>query len=55
VAALMGCLPEEAARLVQRWGGPALHALPGLGVCAPEALEEIRQLIEDGEIRQRAA
>jgi predicted nuclease of restriction endonuclease-like RecB superfamily len=55
VAALMGCSPEEAARLVQRWGGPALHALPGLGVCAPEALDEIRQLIEDGELRQRAA
>jgi predicted nuclease of restriction endonuclease-like RecB superfamily len=55
VAALMGCPPEEAARLVQRWGGPALHALPGLGVCAPEALDEIRQLIEDGELRQRAA
>jgi hypothetical protein len=29
--------------------------LPGLGVCAPESLDEIRQLIEEGEIRQRAA
>jgi predicted nuclease of restriction endonuclease-like RecB superfamily len=55
VAALMTCSPEEAARVVQRWGGPALHVLPGLGVCAPESLDEIRQLIEEGEIRQRAA
>ena len=55
VAALMTCSPEEAARVVQRWGGPTLHVLPGLGVCAPESLDEIRQLIEDGEIRQRAA
>jgi predicted nuclease of restriction endonuclease-like RecB superfamily len=55
VAALMACAPEEAAGVVQRWGGPTLHVLPGLGVCAPEALDEIRQLIEEGEIRQRAA
>ncbi len=55
VAALMTCSLEEAARVVQRWGGPTLHVLPGLGVCAPESLDEIRQLIEDGEIRQRAA
>jgi len=55
VAALMTCSPEEAARVVQRWGGPTLHVLPGLGVCAPESLDEIRQLIEDGEIHQRAA
>lgn len=55
VAALMTCSPEEAARVVQRWGGPTLHVLPGLGVCAPESLDEIRQLIEEGEIRQRAA
>jgi predicted nuclease of restriction endonuclease-like RecB superfamily len=55
VAALMTCSPEEAARVVQRWGGPTLHVLPGLGVCAPDSLDEIRQLIEDGEIRQRAA
>jgi len=54
VAALMGCPPEEAARLVQRWGGPALHVLPGLGVCAPDALGEIRALIEQGDL-QRAA
>jgi predicted nuclease of restriction endonuclease-like RecB superfamily len=55
VATLMGCSTGEAARLVQRWGGPELHVLPGLGVCAPESLGEIRQLIEEGEIRQRAA
>jgi predicted nuclease of restriction endonuclease-like RecB superfamily len=55
VAALMGCPAEEAARIVQRWGGPSLHVLPGLGVCAPEALGEIRQLIEEGELMARAA
>ena len=55
VAALMGCSADEAARLVQRWGGPALHVLPGLGVCAPEALGEIRALIEESELAQRAA
>ncbi len=55
VAALLGCPPDEAARTVQRWGGPLLHALPGLGVCAPEMLGEIRHLIEEGELVQRAA
>src|SRR6266508_4170570 len=55
VAALMGCPPEEAARLVSAGGGPALHVLPGLGVCAPEALGEIRALIENGDLVQRAA
>jgi predicted nuclease of restriction endonuclease-like RecB superfamily len=55
VATLMGCSPDEAARVVQRWGGPTLHVLPGLGVCAPESLGEIRSLIEAGEIRLRAA
>lgn len=55
VAALLGCPPEEAARTVQRWGGPALHVLPGLGVCAPDALDDIRHLIDQGEIVQRAA
>jgi hypothetical protein len=55
VAAMLGCPPDEAARVVQRWGGPLLHALPGLGVCAPEMLGEIRHLIEEGELAQRAA
>ena len=55
VATRLGCAPDEAARTVRRWGGPTLHVLPGLGVCAPEALSEIRQLIEEGELAQRAA
>lgn len=55
VATIMGCPPEEAARLVQRWGGPALHVLPGLGVCSPDALGDIRSLIEHGDLVQRAA
>jgi hypothetical protein len=55
VATLLNCPPDEAARSVRRWGGPALHVLPGLGVCAPETLGEIRQLIEEGEFAQRAA
>jgi predicted nuclease of restriction endonuclease-like RecB superfamily len=55
VAALLGCPPDEAARAVRRWGGPTLHVLPGLGVCAPETLGEIRQLIEEGELAQHAA
>jgi predicted nuclease of restriction endonuclease-like RecB superfamily len=55
VATLLGCPPDEAARAVRRWGGPALHVLPGLGVCAPETLGEIRQLIDENELAQRAA
>jgi predicted nuclease of restriction endonuclease-like RecB superfamily len=55
VGAILGCPADEAARLVRRWGGPALHVLPGLGVCAPEALGEIRTLIEEGGLLQRAA
>ena len=39
----------------RRWGGPALHVLPGLGICAPDALGEIRHLIEEGEILPHAA
>jgi predicted nuclease of restriction endonuclease-like RecB superfamily len=55
IAALLGCPADEAAQLVRRWGGPALHVLPGLGVCAPDALGEIRHLIEAGEVLQHAA
>lgn len=55
VAALLGCATDEAARMVQRWGGPTFHVLPGLGVCAPEALSEIRTLIEANELLARAA
>lgn len=55
VARLLGCPVDEAARVVRRWGGPALHVLPGLGVCAPDALGEIRHLIEEGDVVQRAA
>lgn len=55
VAQVLSCPADEAARMVQRWGGPALHVLPGLGVCAPDLLEDIRQLIAAGEIIQRAA
>jgi len=55
VAALMGCPADEAARVVQRWGGPALHVLPGLGVCAPEVLGEIRQVVEESKILKPAA
>jgi len=55
VAALLGCPPDEAARTVRRWGGPALHVLPGLGVCAPDALGEIRHLIEESDFVQHAA
>jgi hypothetical protein len=55
VAELLGCQRGEAAKLVQRWGGTSLHALPGLGVCPPAMLEEIRALIEDGTLGQKAA
>lgn len=55
VAALLGCPLDEAALMVRRWGGPALHVLQGLGVCAPESLDEIRHMIEEGAILQRAA
>jgi uncharacterized protein DUF790 len=55
VAELLSCPPDEAAQLVRRWGGPALHVLPGLGICAPDALSEIRHLIEAGDVLQHAA
>lgn len=48
VAALLGCPTDEALKAVQRWGGAGLHVLPRLGVCSPEALPEIRQMIEQG-------
>jgi predicted nuclease of restriction endonuclease-like RecB superfamily len=55
VASLLGCPSDEALQLVRRWGGAGLHVLPGLGVCAPEMLGEIRQLIETSNPLQQAA
>lgn len=55
VAKLLGGTPEEAAQSVRRWGGPALHVLPGLGVCSPAMLSEIRSILEQGEYMQHAA
>jgi hypothetical protein len=55
VAALLQCPPAEAARMVARWGGAALHALPGVGVCSPEALDDIRQMLDQGALTPRAA
>jgi hypothetical protein len=54
-AGLLGCAPEELARTVQRWGGAGLHALPGVGVCAPELVEEIKELVAEGVLGLRAA
>jgi hypothetical protein len=51
----LACPAEEALQLVRRWGGPALHVLPGLGVCAPDAISDIRQAIEESDVRQYAA
>jgi predicted nuclease of restriction endonuclease-like RecB superfamily len=55
VAALLQCPPAEAARMVARWGGAALHALPGVGVCSPDALDDIRQMLGQGALAPRAA
>jgi predicted nuclease of restriction endonuclease-like RecB superfamily len=55
VATLLGCPPDDVARTVQRWGGPQLHHLSGLGVCAPELLPELRRLLEEGEVEGRRA
>jgi hypothetical protein len=55
VAAILGCAQEEVAQVVQRWGGPQFHVLPGLGVCLPELLGDIRDLLEQGESARHAA
>lgn len=55
VATILGCRQDEAAQVVQRWGGPMFHVLTGVGVCAPAALDEIRQLIEQSDMTQQAA
>jgi hypothetical protein len=54
-AEVLGCRPHETARTVQRWGGTGLHALPGVGVCAPDLVEEIRDLVAEGIPAMRAA
>ncbi|HWQ13036.1 MAG TPA: DUF790 family protein [Roseiflexaceae bacterium] len=54
-AALLGCAPHELAQTVQRWGGAGLHALPGVGVCAPELVGEIKELLAEGAFALRAA
>lgn len=55
VASVLGCDQEEVAQVVQRWGGPLFHVLPGLGVCVPEMLNDIRDLLEQGEMTRQAA
>lgn len=54
-AALLGCPAHELAQIVQRWGGTELHVLPGLGICAPGMLDEIRQMIEENAVKECAA
>lgn len=54
-AEILGCRPNEVARAVQRWGGAGLHALAGVGVCAPELVDEIRELVAEGVPAMRAA
>jgi hypothetical protein len=54
VAALLGSPAEEAMQAVRRWGGAGLHVLPGLGVCSPEALNDIRHILERGGEAQAA-
>ncbi len=55
VAALLSCTPAEAVTAVRRWGGAGLHVLPGLGVCSPDALHDLRHLLEGGALTQTAA
>jgi predicted nuclease of restriction endonuclease-like RecB superfamily len=55
VAALLHCTPAEAVTAVRRWGGAGLHVLPGLGVCSPDALGDLRHLLEQGALTQSAA
>ncbi len=55
VATVLGCASEEVAQVVQRWGGPQFHVLPGLGVCMPELLGDIRELLEHAESTRYAA
>lgn len=45
VAAILGCAPAEALRTVGRWGA-GLHVLPGVGVCAADALDDLRALLD---------
>lgn len=54
-AELLGCPPHEVARTVQRWGGAGLHALSRVGVCAPDLVDEIKELVADGVPAMRAA
>jgi hypothetical protein len=54
-AELLGCPPHEVARTVQRWGGAGLHALSRVGVCAPELVDEIKDLVAEGVPAMRAA
>lgn len=55
VAALLSCTPAEAMTAVRRWGGTGLHVLPGLGVCSPDTLDDLRHLLEQGALTQSAA
>jgi len=54
-AELLGCPTHEVARTIQRWGGPGLHALAGVGVCAPDLVDEIKELVAEGVLAMRAA
>lgn len=55
IAKILGCKTEEASQLVQRWGGPKFHVLPGIGVCNPANIHEIRELMSSAASLAHAA
>lgn len=54
VASMLGCAPGEVPGQLRRRAYPGLFALPGLGVCDGEALEEVRDTLTRG-AEERAA
>lgn len=55
IAEILCCPPHEVAPTMERWGGASLHYLTGLGVCAPDTVDDIRHMLEQGIITQQAA
>lgn len=54
LAALLECTPAQVAARLQAWPTTRGTYLPGIGLCTPETVQELRDLLQSGALRQAA-
>ncbi|WP_029214666.1 DUF790 family protein [Kallotenue papyrolyticum] len=54
LAALLECTPAQLAARLQGWRSERASYLPGIGLCTPETVQELRELLQSGALRQAA-